>query len=94
MKTTTYKVGMLVEHPIRPQWGPGKVIAVSDDRVHVYFRDALEKKAKSLMREHVALKVADTQTDAVLDILPEATQEDGNWMLPKNYEKLMAKAAK
>ena len=93
MKNGTYKVGMLVDHPARPQWGPGKVVAVGEDRIHVYFKNELEKKAKTILTTTVAPTVAEEQTDAVLDSLPVATLDGVYWMLPKNYEKVMAKAA-
>ncbi len=87
-----FKIGMIVEHPSRPQWGPGKVVALGEGRIYVYFRDELEKKAKTLITTIVAPDIADEQSDAVLDILPAAAHDGINWMLPKNYEKLMAKA--
>jgi hypothetical protein len=90
----TYKVGMLVDHPMRPQWGPGKVVAVAEDRIHVYFRNDLEKKAKTIVTTCVSPTVAESQTDDVLDILPPAVHDGDSWMLPKNYEKLMQRASK
>ena len=33
---SSYKIGMLVEHPSRPQWGPGKVVAMGEGRNAVY----------------------------------------------------------
>jgi hypothetical protein len=94
MKNGAYKVGMLVDHPARPQWGPGKVVAVGEDRIHVYFRDDIEKKAKTILTTTIVPTVAEEQSDKVLDALPEATHDGVYWMLPKNYEKVMAKAAK
>ena len=86
---SSYKIGMLVEHPSRPQWGPGKVVAMGEGRIYVYFRDELEKKAKTLLTTIVSPKIADSQTDAVLDLLPPATYDGAAYMLPKNYMKLM-----
>jgi hypothetical protein len=93
MKNPTYKVGMLVEHPSRPQWGPGKVMAIGEDRVHVIFRNEITRTAKSLVTSVVTLNVAAEQSDAILDVLPPATQDGGNWILPKNYERILKKAA-
>jgi hypothetical protein len=90
----SYKIGMLVEHPSRPQWGPGKVIALGEGKIYVYFRDELEKKAKTLLTTVVAPAVAESQSDAVLDLLPPATHDGSNYMLPKNYLKLMNLPAK
>lgn len=93
MSNPRYKVGMIVEHPARPQWGPGKVMAVADGRVHVVFRDELEPKAKAIMTDLIPLSVAAEQTDGVLDLLPAATESAGSWMLPKNYERILNKGA-
>ena len=93
MSKAEYSVGMLVEVERRPEWGPGKVVAVSQGRLHVYFRNSLEKKAKTLLTEVCKPNIAEVQTDAVLDTLPPATHDGADWMLPKNYEKLMARAA-
>lgn len=92
MKTPTYEIGMIVEHPARPQWGRGKVVAVTKERVHVVFRGELERKAKAILTSVVALEVAAEQSDAILDVLPAATQDEGSWMLPKNYERLIQRA--
>ena len=89
MKAPSYNVGMFVEHPSRPQWGPGKVMAVTGERIYVVFRNEMERKAKAILREVVQLTVAVDQTDAVLDLLPSAVQEDGDWILPKNYERFL-----
>jgi len=89
MSTPTYKIGMLVDHPKRPQWGPGKVIALGEGRMYVYFRDDLEKKAKTLLTTVVSPTIAEEQTDAVLDLLPQATHDGVSYMLPKNYAKVM-----
>lgn len=86
---TSYKIGMLVEHPSRPQWGPGKVIALGEGRIYVYFRDELEKKAKTLLTTIVSPRIAEEQSDAVLDLLPPAVHDGVSYMLPKNYMKLM-----
>ena len=91
MSTTAqaYKVGMLVEHPRRPEWGPGKVVALGEGRIYVYFRNELEKKAKTLLTTIVEPRIADDQSDEVLDLLPPATYDGASYMLPKNYMKLM-----
>jgi hypothetical protein len=93
MSKSEYSVGMLIEVPRRPEWGPGKVVGMSHGgRLHVYFRDSLEKKAKTLLTDVAKPTVAAIQSDEVLDALPAATQDGSDWMLPKNYEKLMARA--
>ena len=88
-----YKVGMIVEHPNRPEWGPGKIVGVSGDRLHVIFRDALERKAKVMVRAVVCLNAADEQSDSVLDRLPPVKLDGTDWLLPVNYERLLKKSA-
>ena len=85
MATVNYKVGMLVDHPNRPAWGPGKVVHVDATRVHVFFRDALERKAKVIAYTLVPLRVAASQSEPVLDELPDPTKQDGLWLLPANF---------
>ena len=95
MKTTKpphYEVGMIVAHPKRPEWGPGKIVAVSADRIHVVFRDALERKAKVMMRTVALLDEAEVQSDTLLDSLPPAKQDGSDWLLPANYDRLLKKA--
>ncbi len=91
-KPPHYEVGMIVEHPKRPEWGPGKIVALSADRIHVVFRDALERKAKVMMRSLVSLDAAEAQSDALLDRLPPAKQDGSDWLLPANYDRLLRKA--
>jgi hypothetical protein len=85
MKNVNYKVGMLVDHPARPAWGPGKIVHVSATKVYVFFRDALERKAKPIVFAVAPLEVAASQSDAVLDQLPAATEDLGSWLLPARY---------
>lgn len=82
-KKAMYSVGLLVEHPQRPQWGPGRVVAVADDRLYVFFRDDLETRAKVILTELVSLKECESQADEVLDGLPAAKFDGQNWVLPK-----------
>jgi hypothetical protein len=93
MSKSEYKVGMVIQVPARPQWGPGKIVAIAEERLYVYFRDDLSQKAKTILTTVITPVVAEEQTDAVLDSLPPATHDGVNWMLPKNYEKVMARAA-
>jgi hypothetical protein len=86
MKITSYKVGMLVDHPNRPAWGPGKIVHVDGSKVHVFFRDALERRAKPIVVEVVPLRIAASQTDAALDELPFASESEGSWLLPAHYK--------
>ena len=78
-----YAVDQLVKHPQRPEWGPGRVVAISEGRLHVFFRDDLGAKAKVFLTELVSLRVCDEQADAVLDELPDAKFDGQDWVLPK-----------
>jgi len=70
----SYTVGMIVEHPKRPNWGPGKILAVERSQVVVYFRDVSEGKAgdaqKKFNTDNVELKPLKVQSDPWLDNLP------------------------
>ena len=83
----------MVEHPQRPEWGPGRVVAVSDERLHVFFRDALETKAKVILTNLVTLKVCESQEDAALDAMPAAKFDGQDWVLPKTKPSKSKKAA-
>lgn len=87
----TYTVGLLVEHPQRPEWGPGRVVAVGGDRVNVFFRDALENRARVILTGLVSLKVCDSQVDEVLDNLPPAKFDGHDWVLTKTKRSPVAK---
>lgn len=74
MGKSAYTVGMIVEHPTRPDWGPGKVLAVEHERITVYWRDLQESKpgdaVKVMAINAVPLSVAVVQSDPWLDQLP------------------------
>jgi hypothetical protein len=82
-KSISYSVGQLVEHPLRPQWGPGRVVAVEAGRVYVFFRDDLENKAKVILTDVVALQICDNQNDEALAALAEPKFDGQAWVLPK-----------
>jgi hypothetical protein len=73
---------MLVEHTVHPEWGPGKIVHVSGDKIHVVFRDVEEEMAKWFPANSPMLRIAAVQTDALLDNLPPLKEKDGRWMLP------------
>lgn len=43
-----YKVGMIITHPNKPEWGPGEVVNVTDTTVHIFFRGV--RKTIAFMR--------------------------------------------
>ena len=56
-----YEPGLLVEHPNRPEWGPGKVVHVAMPDVHVIFRDLPDRVAKIIRVDVVELTKAASQ---------------------------------
>lgn len=82
-----YEVGMIVTHPNRPEWGPGRVLAVQGDAVTVYFRDLPITTAvdatKTIRVRVVHLVPADSQHDPWLDAIPPL--RDGVLQLPKPH---------
>jgi hypothetical protein len=80
-----YKVGMLVKHPQRQEWGPGRILEVHGRTLTIYFRDAREDKAgeavKRINLDHATLEVPDEQSDPWLDSLPPI--KDGKLDLPR-----------
>ena len=74
MVNTGIKIGMIVLHPQKPEWGPGKVLAIAGPHVTVYFRDAggntVGERIKKLDMSRVSLEVAPEQSDVWLDHLP------------------------
>jgi hypothetical protein len=74
--------GMLVENEGASQWGPGKVVFVSGDNLHIIFRDLEEDMARVFRGDASALRVAKQQSDPVLDNLPPLEETNGRWLLP------------
>lgn len=73
------QLGTLVEHPARPEWGPGKVLRVKGERVEVFFRDLAGEEAKKFDSSH--LRVASVQEDPILDNLPPFLERRGKLRL-------------
>ena len=76
-----YKVGTLVENTGAPQWGPGKIVHVAGEHVHVLFRDVEGNVAKKLHADIPVLRVAASQSDPILDNLPPLVEKNGDWVL-------------
>ena len=72
--TDLHEVGQLVVHPKRPEWGPGKVLAVDGTKVSVYFRDvpenALSGAVKTIDTALAKLAIEKDRKDLLLDNLP------------------------
>lgn len=86
-----YGIGMLVTHPLKTEWGPGKVLRVQGEKIHVFFRDLPEKEAKLINTSIVELMRAEIQSDQVLDNLPPFVEQGQKLTLPGKRQRLTAK---
>jgi hypothetical protein len=81
------KVGEVVVHSHCPSWGPGKVLLVDGQKVHVYFRDALEEQRggaiKLLDLRSAALVPYDGPPDPWLERLPSLVRNGRIHSLPR-----------
>jgi hypothetical protein len=80
MNDIELQIGSLVQHPKRPEWGPGKIVKVVAERIYVVFRDVADQDAKALIRS--AVELSQVQLDPVLDNLPPLKEKDGVLSLP------------
>ena len=64
MNSDEWEVGDLVVHPLKPEWGPGKIVKIVPERVYVVWRDLPGREAKLLVTS--AVRQAADQRDAVL----------------------------
>jgi hypothetical protein len=78
-----YNVGSIVEVTTSPEWGPGKIVHVSGETLHIIFRDLEEEMARKFRPGAPSLRIAAQQSDPILDNLPPLEEKDGRWMLPK-----------
>src|SRR4051812_5082297 len=79
---TNFVKGMLVENSGAKKWGPGKVVHISGDNLHIIFRDLQEDRAKIFQSSSPALRAAKQQSDPILDNLPPLKEKAGHWVLP------------
>jgi hypothetical protein len=67
MARVKYEAGMIVEHPNRPDWGPGKILSVTNDTLAVRWRDvqvgAAAEHVKTMRVDYVPLRLATSQDD-------------------------------
>jgi len=78
-----YKVGMLVEHPSRPEWGPGKVVKIGRGLLHVFWRDNDRNEAMKISLKHIEPTIAEVQDDDLLDNMPPLIEKHGVLILEK-----------
>jgi hypothetical protein len=68
------EVGTLIEHPNKPEWGLGKVLAIFGNSMTIYFKDYQEQRPddaiKTIRTDLVPLRIAHCQSDPWLDNLP------------------------
>jgi hypothetical protein len=78
------KEGMIVEHPLKHnEWGPGKVIAVHGNKVHILFRDDPGRMVKIFHTDKVFLRISSKQSDPILDNIPPLQEAGGKYSLPE-----------
>lgn len=79
-----YYEGLIVLHPRKPEWGPGRVLAVQGSQVIVYFRDLPgnhpEDAVRKIDTKFVSLNSADNKSDLFLANLPPYA--DGRFQRP------------
>lgn len=68
--TNTYEVGMLVRHPMKPEWGLGKVLTVEGDVLKIHFKNDRGQDYRAILTSMISLEIADETTDPALDNLP------------------------
>lgn len=71
--------GSIVENPLKPEWGPGKVARLRGDKADVFFRDLAGERARTFKLD--ALRLAASQSDPILDNLPPFTERKGELVL-------------
>ncbi len=79
----SFHSGTIVELSAKPEWGPGKVVHVDGDKVHIIFRDREDRTAKVFLMSTPALSEAAVQSDPFLDNLPPLRQTEHGWQLPR-----------
>jgi hypothetical protein len=72
-------VGCLVENPLKPEWGPGKVAHARGDTLFVFFRDLPGERARRFRAD--ALRLAASQSDPILDNLPPFVEKDSDILI-------------
>ncbi len=82
MQTQGFAPGMFVVHTNKPEWGPGKVVAIRGTTPHIFFRDLEGHEARRFRCDSEFLSPALAMADPVLDNLPPFVEEDGRLQLP------------
>jgi hypothetical protein len=69
MEIKAKDLGKLVELPVKPGWGPGKIMKIDAGHVHIRFRDCGDKTARKYHIDLNPLKWAEAQSDPQLDLI-------------------------
>src|SRR5690242_1030055 len=69
MERSALSVGMLVQHPAKPEWGVGKILTLSSSVARIHFKNDSEP-FRTLKLDLVALQPTPIQADPVLHSLP------------------------
>ena len=68
------RIGLIVTHPKKPEWGPGRVLDLQGTHAIVYFRDIPgddpNLAVRTLDLQYASLNTGDVQSDPLLDNLP------------------------
>ncbi len=67
--------GKLVTLPIKPDWGPGKIVKIEAGYAYIRFRDCEDRMAKKYSVTENPLALSQVQTDAVLDDLIQQSEK-------------------
>ena len=70
--------GDTVTNPLKPDWGPGRVIALERNLVFVFFRDRPVPEVIRMKEEGLT----PAEPDPVLDALPAFVARDGHYAVP------------
>ena len=82
MPEPSFNIGTLVVHSKKPEWGPGKIVRLSRDRVDVVWRDLPDRTVKRMIMRGGLLQRAPDQHDDILENLPALTEVSGHLQLP------------
>lgn len=82
--------GDTVTNPLKPEWGPGRVIALERNLVFVFFRD--RPVAEVIRMKEAGLTPA--EPDPILEALPAFVPRDGHYAVPAAARKKAPKAPK
>lgn len=75
--TEKYVEGILVELSSKPEYGLGKVLKISGNKIYIFFRNQEKKEASIFSLDNNQLITASVQSDPILDNLPPFFEQPG-----------------